>query len=89
MSLKETSPVFFRVRLLVLGQVSFSGFAERVFSTCKLVLALNRKIIVGDFETFNNLVILRHNKEFLQPTSQNRVNFGNVAASIARDEGGG
>jgi len=50
MSLKETSSVFFRVALLVLGQVSSSGFAERVHSTCKLVLALNCSTI--DFETF-------------------------------------
>jgi hypothetical protein len=70
MSLKETSSVFFRVGLLVLGQVSFSGFAERVFSTCKLVLALNRRIIVGDVETFNNLVILRHKRNFCSPQAR-------------------
>jgi len=32
----------------------------------------------------HNLNILRHNKDFLQPASQVRVSFGNVAASILK-----
>jgi len=55
-SLKETSPVFFRVALLVLGQISSSGFAERVISTRKLVQDLNHGTM--DLETFDNLVVL-------------------------------
>jgi len=42
MSLKETSSVFFRVALWCCG---FAVIAERVFSICKLVLALNYSTI--------------------------------------------
>lgn len=42
MSMKTTNPMFFRIELRVMSQLSSSGFAERVFSTCKLLLAMNR-----------------------------------------------
>lgn len=60
LSMKHNNPVLFRVALETFGEISSSGFAERVFSTCKILLSTNRGTI--DFDTFKDLVILRHNK---------------------------
>jgi len=65
LSMKHSNPVLFRVALETFSEVSSSGFAERVFSTCKLLLSTNRGTM--DFDTFNHLVGLRHNKDFKVP----------------------
>ena len=61
-SVEERLPTLYRVALFVFGEVDSSGFVERVFSTGKNVLGLDRSSL--SFECFNDLVFLKHNTDF-------------------------
>lgn len=54
-------PTLYVVALMAFSEVDSSGFVERVFSTCKNILALNRSSL--DFDLFDDLVVLKHNKD--------------------------
>lgn len=80
-SMKETSPTLYRVAILVFSELSSSSFAERVFSTSKLILKENRGTL--SFDAFKDLVILRHNTDYHDAPDQQEAELLRCQAEMA------